>query len=212
MSYKICKTCGCSSKYVPFKTNSSICLNCIKDKTHQSHKIKGKLLETSECPQYLYQMLNDNNEIVYIGQTGDLDRRIKQHCIFIDEEMVLTGLEDKYLHTIIPYEHLCEIKKVLYTKVENKYISSIYEVHLIAKYMPIYNSQFKYYTLKLFDLPELEWQEYNTYFDFQWEAMNLEHLSIKDLPNGLFKLAKKLETRQQALDELFKLDSSRIKE
>lgn len=206
MSYKVCKICGGSSKNISFKGNSSVCLSCVKNKTQQSHKNKSKLLEKEEYSQYLYKMLNDNNEIVYIGQTSDLDKRIKQHCVLVNEEIISRELKDKYMHTTIPYEHLSEIKKVLYSKVENKYISSMYEVHLIAKYMPVYNSEFKYYTPKLFELPELEWQKYTTYFDFKWEVMNLKNLSIKDLPNDLFKLAKNLDTRKQALDKLFELD------
>jgi len=99
-------------------------------------------------------MFNKNNEVVYVGQTSNIDSRISSHQIFNKDVY-------DYPHvTTIPIDKLNEIKYVKFAKVQNKYLSSIYELHFITKYLPVYNKATKYYSKTLLDLPKLSWYKY----------------------------------------------------
>ena len=158
-----CKVCGYEGNEFEFWSNSNVCLSCMAEKKQHTRDKKNKLLAHKEIVQYVYIMFDKDNNVVYIGQTENMDTRMRSHCIFVSKEDVCTSICAKYEHTIIPQEHLPDIKRVKYAELPNKYFSSMYEIQLIAKYRPIYNTQFKYYTEKLLDLPDLQWNYYVPY-------------------------------------------------
>jgi len=144
-------------------------------------------------------MFDKNNTVVYVGQTGNMDQRMKSHCIFVRQEDIDTSTSSRYENVIIPSDHLADIKRVKYAKVNNKYLSSIYEIQLIAKYMPIYNTQFKYYTNELIELPELKWNYYVPYSYFEGLEFYIT-ASTRIQPTKETKImGKNFETRLQAM-------------
>lgn len=193
-----------------FWNNSDICVACISEKKQQSKSDKNKLMAKSEVPHCVYMMLDKDNTVVYIGQTENIDRRMKQHCIFVSEDEIYTSLSHKYENTIIPMDNLPDIKRVKYFEFPNKYLSSVYEIHLITKYMPIYNTQYKYYSDILLELPDLDWNYYIPYSFY--ENLEFYYLLRKKLviPKELKHMAKNFKTRPQAMRNLTKLYKENI--
>lgn len=179
----------------------------MSEKRQKSINKKNKLLAQEEIVQYVYIMYDKDNNVVYIGQTENMDRRMKSHCIFIPEEEIYSSVCNRSTNTIIPEEHLSDIKRVKYAELPNKYLSSIYEIQLIAKYRPIYNTQFKYYTKKLLDLPNLKWDYYIPYNSYENLSFCAE-IKYRLIPSKeLNKMAKNFKTRKQAMENLSKLIS-----
>lgn len=173
---------------------------------------KRELLTKEEFKQYVYIMFDKDDNVVYVGQTENMDRRMKSHCIFVTEEEIYTSISTRFTNTIIPEDHLQDIKRVKYTELPNKYFSSMYEIQLIAKYRPIYNTQYKYYTEQLLDLPNLTWDYYVPY-SFYEDLSFYAQAKYRVVPTKeLNKMAKDFKTRKQAMKYLGKLISQeRIK-
>lgn len=86
---------------------------------------------------YIYKYVR-NNEIIYIGQTINLNRRHKEHL-----------LEPTFHETDLLY----------YFVVTNKYLLDLYETALINKYHPILNKQSNYLQLAV-TIQEPNWKIY----------------------------------------------------
>lgn len=91
---------------------------------------------------YIYRFKNENQEVIYIGKTIDLENRIKKH----------KHLDDKC------YE---EVETVEYITLNTIDDMDIAERYLIAKYKPKYNKIYKYtyITLSINDLDNIIWTE-----------------------------------------------------
>ena len=109
-----CKVCGYEGNEFEFWSNSNVCLSCMAEKKQHTRDKKNKLLAHKEIVQYVYIMFDKDNNVVYIGQTENMDTRMRSHCIFVSKEDVCTSICAKYEHTIIPQEHLPDIKRVKY--------------------------------------------------------------------------------------------------
>lgn len=96
---------------------------------------------------YVYRFLDRNNNIIYVGKTTNIDKRISSHLVNARQ------INYKYIH----YD---DVYKIEYTEVPSEYHMNIYEIHYICKYKPIYNKQYKVNNVDLFDLPELDWKLY----------------------------------------------------
>jgi predicted GIY-YIG superfamily endonuclease len=96
---------------------------------------------------FLYKFLNSQNEIIYIGKTRRLKRRLKQ------EHFTSNG------H--LPHECYNEVTKIFYSELSNSDELSIYERYLINKYNPKYNDQYNNNSTFNFELPDIEWKEFN---------------------------------------------------
>jgi excinuclease UvrABC nuclease subunit len=194
------------------KNDNDVCKTCTREKRNISKQKKNQLLATQEIPQYVYMMFNKKNKVVYVGQTENMDKRMQSHGIFIDDDDLYLN-QSRYENTIIPVNHLSEIKSVKYAKVDNKYLSSVYEIQLIVKHMPIYNTQYKFNTSKLFDLPELEWKDFYTYKTFESRlkgvVRRIGNINYKELK----QMAKNFDTRLEAinkLNEIYRLNEERM--
>lgn len=98
---------------------------------------------------YLYRFLNSSKDIIYIGRTNDIKRRIlKEH--FTD-------------NTHLPNICYLETQKVEYVKVVNESEEVAYEAILINEYRPKYNTQFKDEGEFDIQMPDFDWVE------FEWE-------------------------------------------
>lgn len=100
---------------------------------------------------YVYKFINSNNEIIYIGKSKELIKRISNH-----------------IH--LPKECYSETKQILCAKLNNVDEMSIYERYLINVYSPKYNKQYNNGSKFIFTLPQLEWEEFD----------NIEKEIVKD--------------------------------
>lgn len=87
---------------------------------------------------YIYKYVNNDNTIEYIGQTTDLDRRIKDH----------TKDKLKNFHG-----------QIYYFECQNKTAMDSWEYFLIQKYHPKYNIVFNN-TQTIINIDEPEWKLY----------------------------------------------------
>lgn len=91
---------------------------------------------------YIYKHYNSDNEVIYVGQTKDMNNR-------------------QYTHRNSSHWR-SEIHKIEYSKVYDKYMMDIMEKYYISKYKPKYNlsfndcSYYEYFNVK----KELEFKEY----------------------------------------------------
>lgn len=101
---------------------------------------------------YLYRFINFSGEIIYIGRTNDINRRI------INEHFTN--------NTHLPADCYLETEKIEYTKIENESEEVAYEAILINKIRPKYNSQFIDNGSFVVELPDFKW------FPFEWQYEN----------------------------------------
>ena len=100
---------------------------------------------------YLYKII-DKDELVYIGKSTNIDNRIEVHNVinsYFDKDMYFTCRGESILNLII-----------YIANIPDEYLLSIYEITLISKYKPIYNSSDKYDTKYLLKLPQINWFPY----------------------------------------------------
>lgn len=98
---------------------------------------------------FLYKFIDSNENIIYIGRTNDIRRRIlKEH--FSD-------------NTHLPSECYIDTTRVEYTEIVNESEEVAYEAVLINQCRPKYNTQFKDDGEFEIDIPEFIWKE------FEWE-------------------------------------------
>jgi predicted GIY-YIG superfamily endonuclease len=93
---------------------------------------------------YIYKFLDINDNVIYVGQTTNMEKRMYQH--------------KKYNYR--NFELYSNIYKIRYAEVESDYHMNIYEIHYICKYNSKYNTEFKTNNKRLFDIPEVEWKLY----------------------------------------------------
>ena len=101
---------------------------------------------------YVYYFLNYDDEIIYVGRTNDIKRRMKEHFV--------KGHLDKSC-----YE---EVNKIMFAKVnDSKYDTEICETLLINKYKPKYNKEkvfFENNKKTSYSLIDLNFKELTVYF------------------------------------------------
>lgn len=116
---------------------------------------------------FLYRFLNENNDVIYLGRTNDIRRRI---------------LKEHFTNNT----HLClecykETHRVEYTQIKNESEEFAFEAILINKIRPKYNTQFKDNAEFNFTLPEFKWIEFEWNFDGQLELMKKLKCSTQSL-------------------------------
>lgn len=145
---KKCKICEKVKKITEFKINrrckdgyTNICKTCINNlRKDKSNNLKLN----NKQKYYIYKFLDNNDNVIYVGQTIDMEKRMYQHKSY------------NYKN----YDLYSNIYKVRYAEVESDYHMNIYEIHYICKYNPKYNIQFKSENKNLFQLPEVIWETY----------------------------------------------------
>lgn len=118
---------------------------------------------------YIYKFIDKYENIIYIGQTNNIGRRInKEH--FTNSGHLPT---DCYIKTNQVYVATCS----------NKDEMSIYERYLINKYSPIYNEQLNNESTFRFNLPELEWKKHEFKIRLDKDKKGSKGLSMTDVYN-----------------------------
>ena len=102
---------------------------------------------------YIYKFLDYDNNIIYIGKTGNLERRMQQHFF--------NGHLDKSC-----YEN---VNKIFFFKVDGKTNTDIMETFLINKYHPKYNEEKQFN-----EILELHENEFLDYEEPEWERLYFE--------------------------------------
>lgn len=101
---------------------------------------------------YIYYFRNYKDEIVYVGKTNDLKRRMKEHFIkgHLDKECYL------------------ETSSIMFAEIGNsKYDTEIFETLMINKYKPKYNKEKKFNeeaSKTIFNLTDLDFKQLFVYF------------------------------------------------
>jgi hypothetical protein len=99
---------------------------------------------------YVYRFIDESNCIIYIGRTTNMDNRmLYQH--FTNKGHLKKECYEK-------------TKKVEYAKLISESEMKIYELYLINKCNPIYNSKDKNNDFFSFELPNLKWKKYDKIF------------------------------------------------
>lgn len=99
---------------------------------------------------YIYRFLDEKGDVLYIGQTTNMENRMASHK---QAHSRLTEGEKKL-------ELYLRIKDVEYFEVESAYHMHILEIHMISKYRPHFNEVLKYETDRFFDFGEYQWKAY----------------------------------------------------
>ncbi len=102
---------------------------------------------------FLYRFLDNKGNIIYIGRTNDIRRRIlKEH--FAN-------------NTHLPDKCYIETEKVEYTEIINESEEVAYEAILINQHRPKFNTQFKDDGNFEVEVPKFQWHEFEWEYDGQ---------------------------------------------
>ena len=102
---------------------------------------------------FLYRFLDNKGNIIYIGRTNDIRRRmLKEH---------FTN------NTHLPDECYLETEKVEYTEIINESEEVAYEAILINQHRPKFNTQFKDDGNFEVEVPKFQWHEFEWEYDGQ---------------------------------------------
>jgi len=156
---RYCSNCKTVKEEKLFR--ASFCIECSKvidrnpyalAKEKRAEKYKKK---RNASDYFVYKFVDDHNQIIYIGKTIRLPARMVQHF-----------KTDSHL-TDECYDH---VKRVFYCSFKTKVEMDIYEIYLIDKYRPQYNtiSVYEQEEISSIVLPELVWKEYHS------EILNLK--------------------------------------
>lgn len=121
---------------------------------------------------YLYRFLNSSNDVLYIGRTNDIHRRIlKEH--FTDK-------------THLPEQCYLDIDRIEYVEITHESEAVAYEAMLINRLRPKYNSQFNDGGEFDLILPEFNWQPFQWAFGDQIEVLKAVHKKNLSLEDALY--------------------------
>ena len=98
---------------------------------------------------YVYRFLDKDNNVIYIGRTNNINRRILR--------------EHFTTNTHLAAQCYFETEKVEYVKFQNESEQVVYEASLINLERPKYNKQFNDNGEIKIEIPDFEWTE------FEWE-------------------------------------------
>lgn len=130
---------------------------------------------------YVYRFLNQQNQVIYVGRTNNIIRRIRQQHF------------GKNGH--LPKECYNETKTVEYAKVASQNDAILYELYYIEKYHPIYNTSDIGGGAFSVELNELPWQV----FDFNTDKKTLSKKQLEELVQTVHQ---ELRTEHRYIDKV----------
>lgn len=111
---------------------------------------------------YVYRFLNKKGDVIYVGKTNNLNARMSQHKI--------NSSFWKYWY------------KIEYVEFDNENDQLFYEILMINKYSPIYNTKDKYSTtLKIEDMRKEDWVLFDEIREFSCEELSKLHKKTKEM-------------------------------
>lgn len=122
---------------------------------------------------YVYRFINEQNEVIYIGRTNNIVRRIRQQHFGTNGHL-----------PAVCYQ---QTKRVEFAQVASENEAKMYELYYIEKHHPLYNKVDIGGGSFSVELPELSWQPFE-FKDEQTKPTNkdiLQHVSqhIEELDN-----------------------------
>lgn len=130
---------------------------------------------------YVYRFLNQANQVIYVGRTNNIIRRIRQQHFGNNGHL--------------PKECYNETKTVEYAKVASQNDAILYELYYIEKYHPLYNTSDIGGGAFSVELDELSWQ----IFDFRPDKKNYKKQELEELINTVHQ---ELRTEHVYIDRL----------
>lgn len=94
---------------------------------------------------YIYRFINYDDVVIYIGKTGNIKNRMRQH----------------FTRGHLPPECYEQIARIEYAKVGTEYNAEIYETFYIETYHPIFNTDKKYKEKSddiRVEMPKIKWE------------------------------------------------------
>ena len=162
---KICSKCKKEKPLNEFtyrndkETYVSYCKQCANKKAKEYVQNKK---ETIDIKRFVYKLLDENYNVLYVGKTWDLKRRIHQH---MNPNSSMFSKED-----------INKIKYVGYLFLKSEIQSDLREIYYINEYRPPFNKQYNYEYEDRdvgIELRELEWTIIN--------IKDLENIIITDI-------------------------------
>ncbi|BDR81035.1 DnaB-like helicase C-terminal domain-containing protein [Clostridium tetani] len=139
---------------------------------------------------YIYRFLDKNDDILYIGRTNDINRRLlKEHFTSLGH---------------LPIECYKFIEKIQYAKFENESEDVAYEAILINKLRPKYNIQFKDCGNFNVVLPKFQWIDFELPYEYCLQYLKNRKDKVQSVKDFIINQAENL-----SLDKPF--DSQLIK-
>lgn len=131
---------------------------------------------------YLYRFLDKDNNVIYIGKTNNINRRIlREHFT-----------NNTHLHA----DCYSETEKVEFIKLQNESEQVVYEASLINLERPKYNKQFNDNGKINIEIPHFEWAEFEWEFPEQKEIMKMLKSDKIQLEDSLKSVVLKLSNGQ----------------
>lgn len=109
---------------------------------------------------YIYKFLNEANQVIYVGRTNNIIRRIRQQHFGTSGHLPATCYQ--------------QTKQVEFAQVASENDARMYELYYIEKYHPIYNKADIGGGSFSVELPELPWKP----FEFQVSGKKLTKTDI----------------------------------
>ena len=117
---------------------------------------------------FVYKFIDYNDNVIYIGKTGNLHRRMRDH---------FNG------NGHLPIECYNDVARIFFIEVDGKTNTDMYETYLINKYLPKYNTEkvfnehLDWHNNKFIKVYETCWQE--LYFGFNKNGIFISTNKIK---------------------------------
>lgn len=138
---------------------------------------------------YLYRFLDKNRNVLYIGRTNDIARRIlKEHFT---------------PNTHLPPECYLETEYVEYAEFLNESEEVAYEAILINQLRPKYNIQFKDDALFTVSMPEIVWRPFAWEFENQLDMLKVYKQNQVSVANAIAVFYNQLEKNTKRNGPMF---------
>lgn len=135
---------------------------------------------------YLYRFLDKRNNVLYIGRTNDITRRIlKEHFT---------------PNTHLPPECYLETERVEYAEFPNESEEVAYEAILINQIRPKYNTQFKDDAIFSVSLPEIVWKPFAWEFEDQLNMLKVYKRNQVSIADAITVFYNRLEKSANETD------------
>lgn len=144
---------------------------------------------------YLYRFVDIKGEIIYIGRTNNIKRRI---------------LEEHFTEkTHIVRQCYLEINQIEYTEISNESEEVAYEAVLINRMRPKYNIQFKDGGNFDIKIPEFQWKKFEWEYDRQLDWLKKKKMGVINIKEAILNYMNDMENRN-VLTGFLDIDSRMI--
>lgn len=124
---------------------------------------------------YVYKFIDENNRVLYIGKTTDMNRRMKQHFNSQNNHLKKQGKGDLYQ----------KVQRIEYFSCKTEYDALVKELFYINYYKPKYNTASKIKQILPPPTKEENWKLYKEIKPIKKEQFKANERAQKWLPLAL---------------------------